>query len=185
MTYSLTGNKISQTYQKLVQIVNGLYYDGLGNRLDFGPTGFQGSTGFQGVLGNTGPQGFQGLVGQTGFQGPVASHGIKQYVAVLNQSGTDDPVATVLVNTLGGDVVWTRSGLGGYLGNLTGAFTVGKTTSLTPFILNGGDGLIITMESTVNSFQILTYFWSLSEFVAPTPSDSILNNTIINITVYP
>lgn len=116
---------------------------------------------------------------------PVASHGIKQYVAVLNQSGTDDPVATVLVNTLGGDVVWTRSGLGGYLGNLTGASTVGKATSLTPFILNGGDGLIITMELTVNYFQILTYFWSLSEFVAPTPSDSILNNTIINITVYP
>ena len=116
---------------------------------------------------------------------PVVSQGIKQYVAVLNQSGTDDPVATVLVNTLGGDVVWTRSGPGGYFGNLTGAFTVGKTTSLTPFILNGADGLIITMESNVNSFQILTYFWSLSEFVAPTSSDSILNNTIINIVVYP
>jgi hypothetical protein len=34
------------------------------------------------------------------------------YTALLNQSGTDAPVATVLENTLGSLGVWTRNGIG-------------------------------------------------------------------------
>jgi hypothetical protein len=33
MSNNLTGNKVSQTYQRLVQYVSGDYYDGLGNEL--------------------------------------------------------------------------------------------------------------------------------------------------------
>ena len=49
MTYSLAGNKISQTYGTLVRHLNGNYYDGLGNLLQIstqsGAIGFQGPTG--------------------------------------------------------------------------------------------------------------------------------------------
>ena len=51
----------------------------------------------------------------------------KVYTALLSQSGTSAPTATVLENTLGGTVVWTRSNTGQYVGTLTGAFTDQKT----------------------------------------------------------
>ena len=51
----------------------------------------------------------------------------KVYRALLTQTGTDAPVATVLENTLGGDVVWTRGLTGIYFGTLAGAFPSGKT----------------------------------------------------------
>lgn len=50
----------------------------------------------------------------------------KVYKALLTQEGTSAPVATVLENTLGGPIVWTRLNTGGYLGTLTGAFLVDK-----------------------------------------------------------
>ena len=53
----------------------------------------------------------------------------KVYTALLNQSGTDAPVATVLENTLGGTVVWSRVDTGKYLATLTGAFTGNKTVA--------------------------------------------------------
>lgn len=52
----------------------------------------------------------------------VDTDGVKRYVALLTQAGTAAPVATVLENTLGGTVVWTRSGLGTYVATLAGAF---------------------------------------------------------------
>lgn len=55
-----------------------------------------------------------------------------KYVALLSQSGTDAPVATVLENTLGGTVVWTRNDAGDYTGTLVGAFPVGKTFCASP-----------------------------------------------------
>lgn len=51
----------------------------------------------------------------------------KVYTALLSQSGTDAPVATILENTLGGTPVWTRTGAGYYVCTLNGAFTPNKT----------------------------------------------------------
>jgi len=51
----------------------------------------------------------------------------KVYTALLTQTGTNDPVATVLENTLGGDVVWTRSSDGVYVGTLLNAFSETRT----------------------------------------------------------
>lgn len=53
--------------------------------------------------------------------------GYKVYTALLTQSGTDAPVATVLENTLGGEVVWSRLDIGRYYATLTGVFTENKT----------------------------------------------------------
>lgn len=57
---------------------------------------------------------------------PVDSRPYKVYTAVLTQSGIAAPVATVLENTLGGEVIWTRDGVGVYFGTLEGAFPSGK-----------------------------------------------------------
>lgn len=54
--------------------------------------------------------------------------GIKTYVALLTQTGTDAPVATVLENTLGGAVVWSYGGAGSYEGTLADAFPLGRTS---------------------------------------------------------
>lgn len=56
----------------------------------------------------------------------AAARPYKVYTALLTQSGTSAPVATVLENTLGGSVIWTRDDVGIYFGTLTGAFTAGK-----------------------------------------------------------
>lgn len=46
---------------------------------------------------------------------------------LLNQSGTNAPVATVLQNELGGNIVWSYSSTGTYIGTLSGAFLQAKT----------------------------------------------------------
>ena len=51
----------------------------------------------------------------------------KVYTALLTQTGTNAPVATVLENTLGGDIVWSRNSEGDYSLTLTGAFILDKT----------------------------------------------------------
>jgi hypothetical protein len=51
----------------------------------------------------------------------------KSYSALVTQTGTDNPVATVLSNDLGGTVVWTRDSVGNYSATLAGAFTENKT----------------------------------------------------------
>jgi hypothetical protein len=44
-----------------------------------------------------------------------------KYIATISQAGTAAPVVTVLENTIG-DIVWTRTSAGNYIGTLTGAF---------------------------------------------------------------
>jgi len=58
MNNSLYGFSVSSTFQRLVQVVDGLYYDGLGNLLNIG-SGGSGSGG----IGPTGPQGATGTPG--------------------------------------------------------------------------------------------------------------------------
>lgn len=66
---------------------------------------------------------------QTRSDGVWKGTGIKYkvYTALLSQSGTDAPVATVLENTLGGTVVWSYASPGTYVATLSGAFTSNKT----------------------------------------------------------
>jgi hypothetical protein len=100
----------------------------------------------------------------------------KVYTALLSQSGTNAPVATVLENTLGGTVVWSRNNNGVYLGTLNSAFTSSKTA----LIATGGlDGLFIGGASnTVNNFAI-----SVRDITGAL-SDNLLSNASIEIRVY-
>ena len=49
-----------------------------------------------------------------------------KYIALISQSGTNDPTVIELENTIG-SIVWTRVSAGIYEGTLTGVFTVNKT----------------------------------------------------------
>jgi len=73
------------------------------------------------------------------------------YTALLTQTGTDAPVATVLENTLGGTVVWTYDDIGLYQGTLTDAFTENKTW-ISP--VNAS----VTLDGAT-TFNIAVSFW--------------------------
>lgn len=80
----------------------------------------------------------------------------KVYSALVTQSSTTNPVATIMENTLGGTPVWTREGVGYYYLTLANKFTVGKTL----VIVTNGYGRIVNWnddDSTVNrlSFSVL------------------------------
>jgi len=95
----------------------------------------------------------------------------KKYVALLSQSGTNAPTATVLENTLGGTVVWTRNSTGLYTGTLAGVFTANKTwTSITSTATGTVTGAVSTSVDTVT--------------VATSSLDSALTNSAIEIRVY-
>ena len=53
------------------------------------------------------------------------------YTALLTQAGTVAPVASVMQNTLGADVAWTRSNVGQYAGSLVGSSFPSSTFILT------------------------------------------------------
>lgn len=101
----------------------------------------------------------------------------KVYTALLSQSGTDAPVATVLENTLGGDVVWSRNDVGDYTLSLTGAFVDGKTYA--PNITDIVKDFYIDFNLNLNYINLLTY-----NFTTNTSDDDILINTPIEIRVY-
>jgi hypothetical protein len=52
----------------------------------------------------------------------------KVYTATITQSGASAPVATILQNTLGGEITWVYNGVGTYSITSDGLFTQGKTT---------------------------------------------------------
>ncbi len=77
------------------------------------------------------------------------TNGIKVYRALLTQSGTNPPVATVLENTLGGTPVWSRVAAGLYKLTLAGAFTVNKIYSPVLSLLNS-QGLSLSVRTFQN-----------------------------------
>lgn len=63
---------------------------------------------------------------------------MKRYIAILNSNG-QTTTATVLENSLGGNIVWN-----GGVGTLAGAFPIGKTVA---FIGGGSGGEKATLTS--------------------------------------
>ena len=109
---------------------------------------------------------------------------VKSYKALLTQSGTGAPVATVLGNNTIGAIVWSRNGAGDYIATLANAFTVGKTfVKIGPTINDGTTNYanIVHLGSaaTVNALEFVTYG------DIDTAIDDVLLNTEIEIEVYP
>lgn len=118
-----------------------------------------------------------------------AGPGYLEYVALLSQSGTAAPVATVLANTLGGEVVWTRQFQGTYTGVLAGVFT-SKTICFVGCIQAQEGELTYSVINlpNVNEVFLVTHDVFLTDANGPigvTATDGMLNSTPIDIRVYP
>ncbi len=116
-----------------------------------------------------------------------AGAGYKVYAALLTQSGTDAPVATVLQNTLGGAVVWSFSGSGEYVATLSGAFPPGKVPSTRQFLMYGnGDtppasGVYRLLPNDDDTVILRTY----NDFAdSDSQANDLLDETFIEIRVY-
>ena len=102
----------------------------------------------------------------------------KVYTALLTQSGTDAPVATVLENTLGGDIVWSRGGEGYYIATSSGLFTIDKTgVFIEPSSNLAITGYFQVNDKTINTVEIATA-------VTIGIADNGLYKTSIEIRVY-
>jgi len=98
MMYELTGTTASSTYGRLVQVVDGLYYDGFGNLLTLG-----GGTYSIGPQGPQGPQGATGVAGSsftyegdwddmvTYFPNEVVTYNGGSYLNLLPSSTSGSP----------------------------------------------------------------------------------------------
>jgi len=76
----------------------------------------------------------------------------KMYRATITQDGTTAaPTATVLNNTLGGTVVWTRNSAGIYTGTLSGAFTSAKTFVYKPSVDIGN---VYDTENNADAYRL-------------------------------
>lgn len=106
----------------------------------------------------------------------LGGSGYLVYTALLSQTGTGAPVATVLQNTVG-DIVWVRNSGGVYRGTLNGAFPLGKFWSVISY---SGESVDITLSIeriNDNYFLIL-----VNDGIG---GDGALTNTPIEIRVYP
>jgi hypothetical protein len=112
----------------------------------------------------------------------IAPPKYKVYTALLTQTGTNAPVATVLENTLGTTIAWTRQSQGIYNATLAeGVWNNTKTVTFSTLGNSGGRGVIVSLYVNNNNNNI-----RLHSFVpiAETNLDGELSNNTIEIRVY-
>ena len=109
----------------------------------------------------------------------VGSRPYKVYTALLTQSGTDAPIATVLENTIG-DIVWSRADAGIYTGTLNGAFTLDKTHTKAGTVENGEDNGIYPIYTSIPTAN----FCVVRTSEGKNSVDNRLNKSSIEIRVY-
>ena len=106
----------------------------------------------------------------------------KIYTALLTQSGTSSPTASILENTIG-NIVWTRGSEGYYVGTLTSAFVTDKT-----FVIlgntNDGDGSSSGFRSKISNNSTDNVEIVINEYNTANYIDGALLNTPVEIRVY-
>ncbi len=101
----------------------------------------------------------------------VADGSAKVYIAKLTNlgAGAVAPVATVIKNTIG-DIVWTRTGVGSYVGTLAGAFTENKT------FVSGQNHVVSTLVGGTGS-------WPMAQSINSNSADTVsIYNYALNLT---
>ena len=119
----------------------------------------------------------------------IETDGVKRYVALLTQTGTSDPVATVLENSLGGTVGWTRTGVGDYTGTLAGAFVSNRTVlilgSFIPQIDTPAAAFSNGYLARVGSDAVNLITTNFDTGFVGGKADDLLSDTSVIIYVYP
>lgn len=103
----------------------------------------------------------------------------KVYTALLTQTGTNAPVATVLENTLGAVPVWSYQSIGTYVLTLTGAFLEGKVIS---FLNNERSNSIYAIRRTSNN--TLQIEIAITDSIPFMPTNSLLTAASLEIRTY-
>ena len=104
------------------------------------------------------------------------SLGYTVYTASITQAGAAAPVATVLQNTTGGTIVWTRNSTGRYVATISGTtYTNDKTTVL---VTSGGNNdnilrPIITATTAIDWYNIDSSDNNVSDTIAETTTVEI------------
>jgi len=110
----------------------------------------------------------------------IDSRPYKSYVAIISQSGTSAPTVLTRENTIGA-IVWSRNGVGDYLGTLSGAFTLDKTSfniTKSPSGAVAFTGLGTYSLDPINTIQLKTFNSS------GTATDSLMSGWYIEVRVY-
>ena len=100
-----------------------------------------------------------------------------RYIALLNQTGTDAPIATILENNIG-DVVWSYTDIGRYTGTLVNGFSY----SVSIFVGN---------KFTLNTNHTWAYCTNTTDSIDLTIQDDTgfvdgeLTNTLLEVRLYP
>lgn len=105
----------------------------------------------------------------------------KVYTALLTQTSTNAPTATVLENTIGGIPVWSYNLVGRYLLTLSGAFTGNVIISITNGANNTSRAPFVYECQKLNSNSI---FLNVKESDSSTITNGGLTNASIEIKVY-
>lgn len=87
----------------------------------------------------------------------LAKRPYKVYTAYISQTGTGDPVATVLENTFSGSIVWARAGVGYYTATLTGAFVDTFKCYSTDSFNHYNNNQMYSERSDNNTFDVYSY----------------------------
>jgi|TARA_B110000211_G_C13588057_1_gene339187 hypothetical protein len=107
------------------------------------------------------------------------SLGYTVYTALITQAGTAAPVATVLQNTTGGTITWTRTSTGRYVATISGTtYTADKTTVL---VTSGGNNDNILRPRITATTAIDWYNIDSSDNAV---SDTIAETTTVEIRIY-
>jgi hypothetical protein len=100
------------------------------------------------------------------------------YTALLTQTGTDAPVATVLENTLGIEIIWQYNNPGNYTASTPNLYS---DPSKVVFIINNSQNFGINGgENNVNEIYLNTYSLPGDGSLA----DNLLYNAFLEIRVY-
>lgn len=105
-------------------------------------------------------------------------NGLKRYVALLTQTGTNAPTATVLENTTGTTMTWSYAAQGNYQVTAGTAIFVGNKTVITPGAF--AYGMLINANKSTNSVITVR-----STNLAGSANDDLLNGNPITIEIYP
>lgn len=110
----------------------------------------------------------------------------KIYLALVTQSSTSAPTASILGSNTIGTIVWARTSAGVYTATLSGAFAASKTVvSIKSQAVNDDVSIDVVMTST-NVITITTnLITNPSGTQVVTPTDGLMTALPIEITVYP
>ena len=101
-----------------------------------------------------------------------------EYAALISQSSTSAPVATILSNTTGDTWTWVRLGTGVYKATPSGSYS--STNTIADVVINQGtlDNKTVKINTSGTGLQVASYN-------SGTLADGMLTSTMVTIRIYP